>query len=108
MQGVEVTAGGKKWTVLFAAFDRTFGGNVQYALPTTGIHTHLLNDLLPISAYVVSVTDAQGHVTRTFNATSDQNGTLTFDTPNGETYFYVTPGTTPPANAPPVATDPNA
>jgi hypothetical protein len=108
VQGVEVTADGKKWAVLFAAYDRAFAGDVQYVLPTGGAHGHVLNDLLPSSAYVVSVTDAQGDVQRTLDLTTDVNGTLSFDTLNGETHFYVSPGATPPSTIPPVTSDPNA
>jgi len=108
VQGVEVTADGKKWAVLFAAYDRAFAGPVQYVLPTSGAHGHLLHDLLPSSAYVVSVTDDDGDVERTIDITTDANGTLSFNTPNGETHFYVTPGTTPPSTIPPVTEDPNA
>jgi len=107
VQGVEVFAGGRNWAVLFAAFDRTFGGNVQYKLPSAGAHSHLVNDLLPLSAYVVSVTNAQGQSIATTHATTDQNGTLAFDSPDGQTYFYLSPGTTVPATIPPVNTDPN-
>jgi hypothetical protein len=107
VQGVEVAAGGKTWAVLFAAYDRAFAGNVQYLLPTAVAHTHLVHDLLPLNAYVVSVTTQQGQLIRSFRATTDQNGVLTFDTPAGETYFYVTPGTAVPGAIPPVAGDPN-
>jgi hypothetical protein len=107
VKGVEVEAGGTKWIVLFAAVDRTFAGNVQYKLPSTGAHSHLVNDLLPLSAYVVSATDAQGQPIATTHATTDQNGTLSFDSLNGQTYFYLSPGTTVPATIPPVNTDPN-
>ncbi|HEX7150273.1 MAG TPA: right-handed parallel beta-helix repeat-containing protein [Thermoanaerobaculia bacterium] len=108
VQGVEIAASGTTWAVLFAAYDRAFAGAVQYLLPSGGAHSHLLHDLLPSNAYVVSVTNANGGVQRTINATSDANGTLTFDTANGESYFYVTPGSNPPAVIPPVTTDPNA
>lgn len=107
VQGVEVTAGGTTWAVLFAAYDRTFGGNIQYVLPSDGAHGHLLHDLLPAKAYVVSVTDADGNIERTLGAATDANGTLTFQSLSGETYFYVTPGSTPPPAVPPVAADPN-
>jgi hypothetical protein len=107
VQGVEITADGTKWAVLFAAYDRAFAGNIQYVLPTGGAHGHLLHDLLPSRAYVASVTDAQGNVARTIDLTTDANGTLSFDTPSGETHFYVTPGTTPPSAIPPVTGDPN-
>ena len=107
VQGVDVDAGGQKWAVLFAALDRTFGGNVQYKLPSAGAHRHLVNDLLPLTAYVVSVTDAAGHSIQTVHATTDQNGTLAFDSLNGQTYFYLSPGTSVPATIPPVTTDPN-
>jgi hypothetical protein len=107
VQGVAVTANGKKWAVLFAAYDRTFAGDVQYLLPTSGAHGHIINDLLPLTAYVASVTNAQGDLQRSINATTDANGTLTFDTQNGESYLYLSPGTTPPSSIPPVTSDPN-
>lgn len=107
VQGVEVAAGSKTWAVLFAAYDRAFAGNVQYMLPTAGAHSHLMHDLLPLNAYVVSITNAQGQLIRMFQATTDQNGVLAFDTPNGETYFYVSPGTTSPGGIPAVVGDPN-
>lgn len=50
--------------MLFAAFDRAFGGDIQYMLLTSFAHGHLIHDLLPLSAYVVSVTDAGGSVSR--------------------------------------------
>ncbi|HEX9984916.1 MAG TPA: hypothetical protein VGF69_16765 [Thermoanaerobaculia bacterium] len=56
--------------MLFAAWDRAFAGDVQYALPSTGAHGHLLHDLLPSSAYTVSVTDVHGDVQRTFTTTT--------------------------------------
>ena len=108
VQGVEVPAGGRIWTVLFAAYDRAFAGNVQYVVPTMGAHSHLVHDLVPLNAYVVCVTTTQGAILRAFQATTDQNGVLAFDTPNGETNFYVLPGTSVPANVPPIAGDPNA
>jgi hypothetical protein len=108
VQGAEVTAGGTKWAVLFAAYDRAFAGSIQYVLPTSGAHGHLLHDLLPSSAYVVSVTNTQGDVERTIDVSTDANGTLSFDTADGETHFYVTPGATPPSTIPPVTADPNA
>jgi hypothetical protein len=108
VQGAEVTAAGKKWAVLFAAYDRTFAGSVQYVLPSSGAHGHILNDLLPLTPYVVSVTDVDGNVDRTFDVTTDANGTLTFDTPNGETYFYLTPGTVAPSTIPAIEEDPNS
>lgn len=107
VQGVEVAAGGQTWAVLFAAADRTFGGTVQYKLPSEGAHRHLVNDLLPLNAYVVSITNAQGQSIQTIHATTDQNGTLALDSLNGQTYFYVSPGTSVPATIPPVTTDPN-
>ncbi len=107
VQGVEVTANGKTWAVLFAAWDRAFAGNVQYLLPSAGAHGHLVHDLLPVNAYVISVTTAQGATLRTIRATTDQNGVLQFDSLAGESYFYVTPGSTPPASAPAVVGDPN-
>jgi len=108
VQGVEVAAGGRTWTVLFAAYDRAFAGNVQYVVPSTGAHSHLVHDLVPLNAYVVSVTSAQGAILRAFQATTDQNGVLAFDTPNGETTFYVSPGTSAPGSVPPIVGDPNA
>ena len=108
VQGVEVAAGGRTWAVLFAARDRVFGGNVQYLLPTGGPHSHLVHDLVPLSAYVVSVTMASGQTIRAFHATTDRNGVLSFDTSAGESYFYVTPGSTVPSSIPPVSGDPNA
>ncbi len=108
LQGAEVMANGKLWTTLFAAYDRSFGGSVQYVLPSAGAHRHLLNDLVPSSAYVVSVTDTQGHVIRTLNRATDQNGTLTFDSASGESTFYVTPGSSAPASVPVIVGNPNA
>ncbi|HSR89534.1 MAG TPA: hypothetical protein VLK22_04060, partial [Candidatus Udaeobacter sp.] len=108
VQGTEVSANGTLWATLFAAFDRTFGGNVQYALPSAGTHKHLVNDLVPSAAYVVSVTNAQGAVSRTMNVNTDSNGSLTFDSADGETYFYVSVGSTAPTTVPPVNGDPNA
>lgn len=107
VQGVEVAASGKTWAVLFAAWDRAFAGNVQYLLPSGGAHAHLVHDLLPVNAYVISVTTAGGQTLRTISATTDQNGALQFDSLAGESYFYVTPGATPPGSAPPVVGDPN-
>ncbi len=108
VQGVEVTANGKTWAILFAAYDRAFAGEVQYVLPTNAAHGHLLNDLVPLTPYVVSVTNAQGDVQRTIDVSTDVNGTLTFDTPSGETNFYVSPGPVPPSSVPPISSDPNA
>ncbi|MCU1349602.1 MAG: hypothetical protein JWO56_2632, partial [Acidobacteria bacterium] len=104
----EVTASGKTWAVLFAAYDRAFAGNVQYQLPTAGAHGHLVNDLLPLTPYTVSVTNANGDLKRTLAATTDANGTLSFDTTSGESYLYLTPGTIAPDSIPAVTTDPNA
>lgn len=107
VQGVEVTAAGQTWAVLFAAYDRTFAGNIQYFLPTAGPHAHLIHDLLPTSAYVISITTSQGTPIHTIHAMTDHNGVLSFDSLDGHRYFYVTPGTTAPT-VPPVTTDPNA
>lgn len=107
VQGVEIAANGKTWAVLFAAYDRAYAGDVQYLLPTTGAHSHLLHDLAPLTVYTIAVTNAQGDVQRTLTATTDANGTLTFDTNSGETYLYVTPGPNAPSTIPPVAGDPN-
>ncbi len=107
VQGVEVVAAAKTWALLFGAYDRAFAGNVQYHLPSAGAHSHLVHDLLPVSAYVVSVSNAAGQISRSMQATSDQNGVLSFDSNNGESYFYVTPGTSVPASAPAIGVDPN-
>lgn len=108
VQGVEVTANGKTWAVLFAASDRAYAGNIQYLLPSGGAHGHLIHDLLPLNAYVVSVTTAQGQTIRTIQKATDPNGVLSFDTNAGEAYFYVTPGATAPSSIPSVTSDPNA
>jgi hypothetical protein len=96
VQGVEVTASGKTWAVLFAAYDRAFAGSVQYQLPSSGAHGHPVNDLLPLTPYTVSVTSANGDVQRTLSLTTDANGTLSFDTTSGESTLYLTPGTIAP------------
>jgi hypothetical protein len=87
VRGVEVAAGGKTWAVLFADHDRVFAGSIQYTLPSAGAHSHLIHDLLPLHAYVVTIASA-----RTIHATTDLRGVLAFDTANGESSVSVTPG----------------
>jgi len=107
VQGAEVAANGALWAVMFAAYDRAFAGSVQYHLPSGGAHHHLVHDLVPVSAYVVSVTNAAGQISRSMQATTDQNGVLSFDSNSSDAYFYVTPGTDVPASAPAITVDPN-
>ena len=91
VQGAAISVDGTQWAVLFAAYDRAFAGSIEYVLPGSGAHNHLIHDLVPSAAYVVSVTDAQDNVLRTIGAATDANGTLAFTTLSGETRFTVTP-----------------
>lgn len=102
VQGVELTSSTGQWTILFGATAGSFGGHLQFTEPSSGTHKNLVFDLVPSRAYVASVADANGTLTRSMAVTTDTNGSVAFDTAAGETNIYLTLGTEAPMSAPPV------